>query len=402
LEREFHDEFDVWAAAFQEDAWAKIEKEMMRLDDPNLNMGVASFGSRYNWESDTRLAHMDLDGIAAELLFPNTVPPFYPRGIISAPAPGTAEEYRLRWAGIKAHNRWMVDFCAQAPGRRKGLAQVFLNNIDDAVAEVRWASKAGLASLLIPADHSMQLVNLYERRLDPFWAACCEGSMPVNRHVLVVAPPETPETGPATDAIGVYECIPFIKRGFSHLILGGVFERFPELKFVFTETLADWVTPELLTLEAMCRTARVEGHAQYVLMNRAVRELSKTPTEYFKRNVWVGDSLMMRMDVESRHQLGVDRIMWGSDYPHHEGSWPDTRLALRWNLWDVPEDEVRRMTSVNAADVYGFDLDFLQTVADKIGPTPEEIATPVSPAELPKVSPCPSIQEAIDVLSRAA
>jgi hypothetical protein len=133
-----------------------------------------------------------------------------------------------------------------------------------------------------------------------------------------------------------------------------------------------------------------------------VRELSKTPTEYFKRNVWIGDSLMLRMDVESRHQLGVDRIMWGSDYPHHEGSWPDTRLALRWNLWDVPEDEVRRMTSLNAADVYGFDLDFLQTVADKIGPTPEEIATPVSPAELPKVSSCPSIQEAIEVLSSSS
>jgi hypothetical protein len=60
------------------------------------------------------------------------------------------------------------------------------------------------------------------------------------------------------------------------------------------------------------------------------------------------------------------------------------------------------MTSINAANVYGFDLDFVQTVADKIGPTPEEIATPVSPAELPKVSSCPSIQAALEVLASRA
>jgi predicted TIM-barrel fold metal-dependent hydrolase len=399
LEREFHDEFDAWVASFQEDSWAAFEKEMMRGDDPDLNMGVASFGSRYNWENGSRLAHMDEEGIAAELVFPNTVPPFYPRGIISAPAPTTAEEHRLRWAGVKAHNRWLVDFCAQAPGRRAGLAQVFLTDIDEAVAESRWASKAGLASMLVPADHSLKLVNLYERRLDPFWAACCDGGLPVNRHVLFVGPPETPETGPATDAVGVYETSVFFKRGFSHLLLGGIFERFPDLKFIFTETFTNWVSEELQVLDFMCRNAHVEGTSQYFFMNRAVRELSATPTEYFKRNVWIGASLMQRGDVGSREQLGVDRLIWGSDYPHHEGSWPTTRLALRWNFCDVPEDEVRQITSINAADVYGFDLDFLQTVADKIGPTPEEIATPVTLEELPKTSPCPSIQEAIDVLS---
>ena len=84
---------------------------------------------------------MDGDGIAAEMIFPNTVPPFYPRGIINSAGPATAEEYRLRRAGIKAHNRWLVDFCSQAPGRRVGLAQIFLNDVDDAVSEVRWAKE---------------------------------------------------------------------------------------------------------------------------------------------------------------------------------------------------------------------------------------------------------------------
>ena len=104
----------------------------------------------------------------------------------------------MRWAGVKAHNRWLADFQAQAPGRRAGLAQVFLDNLDDAIAEVHAAKAAGLKGILIPADHTLKLVNLYERRLDPFWAACCEVGLPVNRHSLFVGPPETEETGVAT------------------------------------------------------------------------------------------------------------------------------------------------------------------------------------------------------------
>ena len=92
-----------------------------------------------------------------------------------------------------------------------------------------------------------------------------------------------------------------------------------------------------------------------------------------------------------RHEIGVDRLMWGADYPHTEGSFPDARPVLRLLFSDAPEDEVRAMTSTSAADVYGFDLDFLQTVADEIGPTVEEVATPVLPEELPRKSMSASI-----------
>jgi predicted TIM-barrel fold metal-dependent hydrolase len=399
LAKEFHDEFDVWAEAYQEDAWGKFDTEMMDTDDVNVRLGVSSFGSIYNWDSPKRVEHMDGDGIAAEVIFPNTVPPFYPRGIISAPGPATEEEYRLRWAGIKAHNRWLVDFCSQAPGRRAGLAQVFLNNIDDAVAEARWARDAGLMGVLIPADHTLKLVNLYERRLDPFWAACCDVGLPVTRHSLFVGPPETAETGPATDAVGIHEVFPFFKRGLAHLMLGGAFERYPDLKVVFTETPIGWFPIEVQTLDYSCRLAAIKGTAMYPLMHRAVEELSKTPSEYFQDNMWIGASLMTRMDIEARHQVGLDRILWGSDYPHHEGSWPRTELALRLNFFDVPEHEVRAMTSENAANVYGFDLDHLQTIADRIGPSPEQVAVPVSPDELPKYSMCGAIAEAIGMFN---
>ena len=168
----------------------------MDTDDADLRIGVASFMSPYNWESERRVEHLEADGIVAEVVFPNTVPPFYPSSIIGAPAPTTAEEYRLRWAGIKAHNRWMVDFCDAFPGRRAGLAQVFFDDLDDAIEEVRWAKDAGLKGVLIPTDHFGKLVPLFEYRLDPFWAACAELEMPVHRHGIVVSNAETPEDGP--------------------------------------------------------------------------------------------------------------------------------------------------------------------------------------------------------------
>ena len=108
------------------------------------------------------------------------------------------------------------------------------------------------------------------------------------------------------------------------------------------------------------------------------RAARSDPGRVFPAQLLPRASLMIKADVEVRHQIGAERIMWGADYPHHEGTWPHTKLALRVNFSDVPEDEVRAMTSVNAASVYGFDLDLLQTVADRIGPTVEEIATPTA------------------------
>src|SRR5262249_16238551 len=82
-------------------------------------------------------------------------------------------------------------------------------------------------------------------------------------------------------------------------------------------------------------------------------------------------------------ELRVDRIMWAGDFPHHEGVWPWTTKALRANFAGVPEDEVRRMLSLNAADCYGFDLEQLRLIADRVGPTVAEVAEPLAPSDYP-------------------
>src|SRR5205085_1542347 len=92
----------------------------------------------YGLEEAADLLPARADGIVAEILFPNTVPPFFDEsGLVALPP--TEADYDRRWAGLQAHNRWMADFCAAAPGRRAACVQVFVNRIDDALAEIRWA-----------------------------------------------------------------------------------------------------------------------------------------------------------------------------------------------------------------------------------------------------------------------
>jgi hypothetical protein len=74
-----------------------------------------------------------------------------------------------------------------------------------------------------------------------------------------------------------------------------------------------------------------------------------------------------------RYEIGIDNLMWGSDFPHPEGTWPSSRAWLKKTFHDVPIDETRRMLGLAAAEVFGFDLAALRPLADKIGPTPAEL-----------------------------
>ena len=90
--------------------------------------------------------------------------------------------------------------------------------------------------------------------------------------------------------------------------------------------------------------------------------------------------------------MGKDRILWGNDYPHYEGSYPYSRENMRLAFSGVPENEVRMMLGENAANLYGFDLDALQPAARAAGITPELVATPLD--EIPADSKCLAFQRA--------
>jgi hypothetical protein len=117
---------------------------------------------------------------------------------------------------------------------------------------------------------------------------------------------------------------------------------------------------------------------------RTIANMSMTPSEYFARNVWIGSSFTTPRENGMRHQVGVDRIMWGSDYPHREGTYPYTREALRYAFHDTDPLEVAAMVGGNAANVYSFDLDLLRAVARAIdAPTVSEVRIPLPVDAIP-------------------
>jgi predicted TIM-barrel fold metal-dependent hydrolase len=103
----------------------------------------------------------------------------------------------------------------------------------------------------------------------------------------------------------------------------------------------------------------------------------RRPSEYFRENVWLGASFPGPEEAATFAEIGLDRILWGSDYPHDEGTYPHTRESLRASFAGWPEADLRRILAGNIASVYGFDLGALAPLAAEVGPTVEEIATPV-------------------------
>ena len=138
-----------------------------------------------NWDDDLRNEQQEADGVVAEVIFPNTVPPFFPSFVLFAPPP-TAEEYELRLAGIRAHNRWLVDFCKDYPEQRAGIGQIFVNNLDDAMADTQWIVDHGLRGGLllpnVPPDAHWVEHHLFDPYWEPLWDLCEETGVVVNAH----------------------------------------------------------------------------------------------------------------------------------------------------------------------------------------------------------------------------
>jgi len=124
-----------------------------------------------NWDNDRRDADQHADGVVGEVVFPNTVPPFYP-GFVLFAGPPKPEDYAHRRAGVHAHNRWLADFCASRPAQRAGIGQIFLNDIDDAIEDAKWIKEHGLrGGVLLPniAPDQKWVRPLYHPDYDRLW-----------------------------------------------------------------------------------------------------------------------------------------------------------------------------------------------------------------------------------------
>jgi predicted TIM-barrel fold metal-dependent hydrolase len=368
LEQRHHEAFDDWARQYA------IPYEDLMGDE----------GGR-NWDSARRLADLERDGIVAEVVFPNTIPPFYPEPSLKVQMPGATEgDLELRWAGLRAHNRWLADFCAAAPGRRAGIAQIMLHDVDAAVSEVEWAAEAGLAGgILLPgAPPGSGVEPLYSPVYEPLWQACEDAGLPLNHHSGSSVPPLGDQ--PVDNVMFLLEVTWWAHRALWHLIFGGVLERHPDLQLVFTEQGTSWIPETLGTLDYFfSRMGSSAGSQEQEWGAEVVGKLSLRPSEYWARQCHVGSSFMRPAEAALRHVVGIDKIMWGSDYPHKESSYPFSRAALRRTFAGIDAAEVQQMLGGNAAELYGFDMGRLAEVAARAGPTHEEIDRVLSAEEIP-------------------
>jgi predicted TIM-barrel fold metal-dependent hydrolase len=358
LDASWHEEFDAWRGKYS-----------------NPFRDLQGDGRTRNWDDARRLAELEADGIVAEVVFPNTVPPFFPTGQLVS-RPPSARGYARRLAGIRAHNRWLADWCGGAgKGRRAGLAQIFLNDVDDAVAEARWAKENGLAGILVPTTPPdvAGILPIYAPEWDKLWAVCQDLDLVVVNHGGSGSPDYGPY--PAAKFLWIAEATTFFRRTLTLMLASGAFHRFPRLKFVITEQGAAWIPPLLRQLDeyhAQMASGRI-GELKYGPDDR----LPLPPSAYFARNVWVGASFPSPSEAAARHEIGLDRFMWGSDYPHDEATYPYTRESLRRSFPGTEPAELRRILAGNAAEVYGFDLAYLDTLGAQHGPTHAELAVPL-------------------------
>ena len=364
LDPAYRGDFDAWRGKYK-NPWKDLRDTDLRVR---------------NWDDDRRSADELADGVVGEVIFPNTVPPFFP-GFVLFAGPPKPEDYEHRLAGIRAHNRWLVDFCARRPAQRAGVGQIFLNDIDEAIADATWIKEHGLRGgvllPVVPPDVTW-VRPLYAPEYDRLWAVLQDLEVPVNVH----AGTGSPNYGryQATPMLMIAEVAFYGMRPLVHLILSGVFERFPRLKFVFTEGGASWLPETLQRLDYVITSVQKGSIGE--LKYTQDQALPRTATEYFNRNVWMGVSFPKPADMDVRGMIAPDRFMWGSDYPHDEGSQPYTREHLRLVTQDVPEDDLRRILGLNAAALYDFDLEALAPLAAEYGPTLQELRQPL--LELPE------------------
>ncbi|HEX5067119.1 MAG TPA: amidohydrolase family protein [Myxococcota bacterium] len=311
---------------------------------------------RGEFDMGVRTRELDADGIAGEVIFPQMAP--FGAGLMQYRYPVTPEQ---SLAGCQAYNRWLADFCGADPARHAGVALIDVEDIDATVREVRAAKELGLWGGVLLPTHTGAHPFYHHPRYEPLWAACEELEMPLHSHSGW-----SPDYGDVATATAMYitEVDMFAQRPFAALIWSGAFERHPRLAYILTETGVGWMAEKLRVLEFK---------ADNPIFKHFTRELSLSPSGYFQRQCYLGASFLPFHEGRFRHALGVDKLMWGSDYPHLEGTWPNTLKALHETFSTYPEDEVRAILGGNAARVYGFDQGALQKIADEIGPTLAQI-----------------------------
>lgn len=385
--KRYLEDFDQFARAYHRELEADDNVPSFIVDGLKPGIGSPNLDSLGHHDMDVRIKEMDADGVAAEVIFHNSQngQPMPFRPLSGHFGYDTITDPELVSVGLHIYNRWLADACSVEPERHAGLVHLPMWDVDAAVEELEWARGAGLRGINFPAMRGDLPPYNDDSTWERLWSAAEALEMPLTTHIGGGSPATF--TGPEAVPLKMFEdAHVFGYRGVHWLIFGGVFERHPNLDMVVTEIAGTWIPHYLALLDDIWHG----GKNKYDGFRERVPRLA---SEYFMEHIYFGASFMAHHEAEHAvREDYVDRIMWGSDYPHVESTWQAgyelngecaNRLALRNTFGEVPKDAVRAMAGETAMKVYGFDPAKLQAVADRIdAPTMEDLST--RPSELPK------------------
>jgi predicted TIM-barrel fold metal-dependent hydrolase len=289
------------------------------------------------YDPEQHLTDMALDGVSGEVLYPS-------QGLFYFKIADTG----LMSAIFRAYNEWLAEFCRSDPARLKGVAMINLDDVEDGIRELERAARLGLCGGMIteyPAEDRRYDQPEYEK----FWAAAAALDMPLSLHTATRRLGKIRGAGPGTlrDASSRATKAFYPALSMCDMIFSGVFERHPSLMLAIVEFELSWAPNVLTSMDYTYRERH--GEALYRFKDGMV------PSDFFRRNVVLSfqeDAIGIRL----RDVIGVDNMMWGSDYPHSESTFPQSRKIIADILAGVPEEEQAKIVGGNTARVYGFDV----------------------------------------------
>ncbi|MCZ6645800.1 MAG: amidohydrolase family protein [SAR324 cluster bacterium] len=292
-------------------------------------------GIRRLSEPDLRLRDQDRDGVQAEVLY----------GILGASMRLDDPEASVEM--IRIYNEWLSDFCNTHPHRFAGLACLPSANVDAAVDEIgRVAKRGGLRGLEVPIWPDMPY--LWEPQWEPLWAAAADAGLPLHFHTIGTRKPDwehLPEIYQRRAfAVHITGFQMEMSKVLTSMIFTGVLEQYPQMKLVIGESGIGWI-PYILDHMDM------EWEDQFKDLT-----LTMKPSEYWYRQCYATYQ-SDKVGIKLLDELGVDNIMWGSDFPHPDGVWPDSQQFIQQELGHLPEQARFKITCENAAKLYGFPLE---------------------------------------------
>ncbi len=302
--------------------------------------GVEALGDTQTFEevrlggyiAEEHVKDMELDGVEVSVVYPTIGLNLY--GV---------QDTELLTDTFRAYNDWLADWCSPFPKRLKGIAMINVDDVPSAVKELERCAKMGLGGVMIPVFPS-EGMRYFEPVYENFWAAAQDARMPIGLHIATNRPGPGQEMNVGITVSFVFNADHWPRMSMGDMIFSGVFERYPKLYVGAVEQEMSWA-PHFIERMDYNYTQRIQALSPYKFKNDML------PSDFFRSNCFLSfqeDTLGIKM----RDFIGVDTLMWGSDYPHIESTFPKTQEILEEMLVDCTEEEKAKLVGGNAARVY--------------------------------------------------